>query len=103
MYNSFDYINGQPPRLYRTPNEIKNDIAEIAERIAEINEMLNVRNIISEIISEQSEDDARRRAMAVEELADFAAEVLVEMEELEESLASLRDELSESIGLIGAG
>ena len=49
MYRSFDETNGMPPRIYRSPEQIRNDILEIRSRISEIKENLNIRELISDI------------------------------------------------------
>lgn len=96
-YKGYDFIDAQAPRLYREPSEIKRDISEVAERIGEINEMLNARRIISEVISEQSAEDYERKTEAITEICEFASEALSEMAELERALEELRIELIDSV------
>ena len=83
------------------PSEIKRDIEEVTERISEINEMLNIRNIISEVIIEQSEEEPMRSASAVSELLEYADCALLEMRELGETLEELRAELFDTVKLLG--
>ncbi len=73
----------------------------MAERISEINEMLNVRSLISEVISEQSESDSKRCAEAVSELIEYADAALYEMKELNVVLSELRCELIDTVRLLG--
>ena len=87
--------------LYRTPGQIKRDIDEISERIADVMFMLNIRAMISETISESSIDDAKRCAEAIGELVEDAKEALTSLGELERELDELRDELSDSIAIMG--
>jgi hypothetical protein len=100
MFFYSDKENGIPPRLYRHPDEIKRDIEDICERISEANHMLNVRNLISEIIIEESERDLPRRIQAVSELLQSAEQMLEEMQSFEESLSELQEELCESVRLL---
>lgn len=72
MYCYSDLENGFPPRLYRHPEEIKRDINDICEKISEANHMLNVRNIISEIIIDESDGNMKRRIQAISELLQSA-------------------------------
>ena len=88
-------------RIYRSPSEIKRDIEEVAERISEINEMLNIRSLISDVISEQSDTEPKRSAEAVSELVEFADEALYEMRELSELLSELREELMDTLSFLG--
>ena len=87
--------------MYRSPNEIKNDIEEVVERLSLINDMLNIRSLISEVISDQSEDDPKRSAEALNELIEYADEALYEMKELNEVLSELRSELLETVSFFG--
>lgn len=100
MYRSFDDENGFPPRLYRDPEQIRRDIKDICEKISRANHMLNVRNLISEIIIDESNGDLKRKTAAVSELLEAAEEMLSQMEEFEESLDDLQQELRESVALL---
>ena len=92
---------GSEGRLYRSPNEIKSDIEEVAERLSLIKEMLNVRSLISEVISDQSEGEPKRSAEAINELIEYADEALCEMKELNEVLSELRCELLDTVRFFG--
>ena len=100
MYCYSDMENGIPPRLYRHPEEIKRDIKDICEKISAANHMLNVRNIISEIIIDESEQDLPRKIQAVSELLQSAEEMLNQMQSFEEALSELQEELCESVRLL---
>jgi seryl-tRNA synthetase len=102
MYRYYKGGDGFAPGLYRTPEQIKRDMREIGEKLSETVYMLNVRNVLSEIISESCGDDLARRAVAVRELVDEAAEARAKLAELEAALDELRAELEESILVIGA-
>ena len=101
MYRYKRAGDGAPAGLYRTPEQIKRDMDSIAKRIADVMYMLNIRNVISEIISESSVDDARRRAEAVGELVENAKEALSMLKALSGELDELGRELADSISIMG--
>ena len=86
-----------PGRQYRVPEEICIDVRRVIERLREINDAVNVRNLIAEVISAQSGGDGERRAQALNELFESAAEALSEMSSLEEALDDLRAELYDAM------
>ena len=100
MYRSFDETNGMPPRIYRSPEQIRNDILEIRSRIGEIKENLNIRELISDIIIDDSVDNLLRRADSVRDLLQYATEALSELEELNSELDELKIELAETLSYI---
>ena len=97
MINIDSYTDAEPRLFYRTPGQISGDIRAVSERIAEINELLNVRNILAEVITAESEGNSLRKIEAINELLDFASEALEEMKELEETLGGLKKELCEAL------
>lgn len=101
MYRYKRARDGFSSGLYRTPEQIKRDMDHISERICDVMYMLNVRNVVSEVISESSIDDAVRRAEAVGELVENAREALSSLQTLERELEQLRLELSDSIAIMG--
>ncbi len=88
-----------PPsaHLYRSPDEIKSDIYEIRERIASVNELFNIRELIANVITESAGEDMRRVAQAAADLADAAEEASLELSVLNENLSELRAELLEAV------
>lgn len=96
MFCSADYELGLPPRVYRTVDEIAAQIKGIAERIAELNSMLNIREVMSGIMEEAFYEpyvDLSDKAERAAEIYTYAAEVLSEMRELYGSLEDLKREL----------
>ena len=93
IYSSFDFDSGLPPRLYRSPAEIKDDINRVAREIEEINSMLNIRHIISEYALTDDCVPIRKRAEGMLELCESAGEVLEKLRELNTSLDELTKEL----------
>lgn len=101
MYRYKRADSGYRYGLYRTPEQIKRDIDGISGRISDVMYMLNIRALVSEIISDNSIDDAKRRAEAISELVEDAGEALASLRELESELDELRDELTDSIAIMG--
>lgn len=96
MFCSADLNNGIPPRVYRTTDEIAAEIKGIAERIGELNSMLNVREVTSEIMEEafyKPDSSLEEKAERAAEIYTYAAEVLTELRELYASLGELKSEL----------
>lgn len=97
MYRSMEETNGLPPRVYRDPAEIRRDIKNIAARITEVKEMLNIRELISHIIVGNSAEDILREAEAMKELFQYATEALDELAVLSADLDDLKSELIETL------
>ena len=79
---------GLPPRLYRTPNEIRRDMEVISTKLCEIEGMLSVHNLLVEMIPDWSKKSPE---CWIPELSD----ILVEAEESLRKLHILRDALEE--------
>ena len=101
MFYRYDKENGYPPRLYRVPEEIRRDINKMLDMCHEANRMFNVRNLISEIIIEDSGRDVARKICAIDELILAAEDMVEEMVILKDSLIELEEELTESVRLLG--
>ena len=100
MYRSYDRINGIEPRIYRSPAQIREDMLDICARISRANEMMNVRNIISEIVISAEDGEIRRQIDAVSELLLSAEKMLSELSDFENSLDMLSEELRESVAAL---
>ena len=94
-------INYAGGKFYRNPESIRRDIGEISERITEVNEMLNIRELLADFIGEDSEREVMKRAEELSELLTFASETLDELMELNSSLEELKRELIGTIAAIG--
>lgn len=84
---------------YRSRSEIKEDIRLITERISEVNEALNVRELISDIFNEETPADMIKRAQSITELLKYAEEALAELCELNAILDELKAELLSSVDM----
>lgn len=88
MYSVMNVYEGLPPRLYRTPSEIRRDMDAISTKLCEIEGMLSVHNLLVEMIPEWSEKSPE---FWIPELAELVAEA----EESLRKLFMLRDALEE--------
>lgn len=95
MYLYADKYDGTPPRLYRTPGEIRRDISAISERIRETESMLSVHNILLELIPTWAEDSPERWIPELSETVAEAEEALENLKLMKEALEELSLELSE--------
>ena len=89
MYKVYDAYVGLPPTLYRAPCEIRRDISAIRDKIKEINERMNLRTLLMDILCD--ERTVREPEFWIPELT----EALREATEANQSLTRLEDELSE--------
>lgn len=101
MYIGYDMDNGLPPRIYRTPKEIRRDICMISNKVRETSEMLNIRSLITEIIMNERFDTPEKLLPELEATIEEAKEALSEMTLLSEELNMLEEELREARWHIG--
>ena len=87
---------GEPVRLYRTPEEIRQDIESIRTRIEEVNSMLNARHVLTEMMSSLAEGEPERWIPALSQLVDEAQDSLELLRSLKETLDALLEELEET-------
>ena len=95
MYRSYDNVFGLPPRIYRTPDEIRLDIYEVRQEIEKINSRLNIRGLMLEIISEEAKLSPKDVVSTLETMLAEAEEALSELNGLKEELLDLEKELKE--------
>ena len=101
MYRTFDTDNGTPPRIYRTPAEIKADIRKISERIKETSSMLNIREMLVDILVSEHANSPDKLIPELEEAIAEARWALDSLKNLKEELDMLEDELKEVKWLFG--
>ena len=87
--------------VYRRPSDIKDDIAAIKARIAETDNMINVRSLLLDALCEFSEGEPDRWLPEIEEVVEEARQTLAALSELERTLAELEDELRRTRWVIG--
>lgn len=95
MIRPCDVNEGIPPRLYRCPSEIREDISRIRGEIREIENMLTVKNLLMEILTEESRLPSRW-VPELEEVAAYARDSLDKLTSFSERLDELREELFET-------
>ena len=95
VYRSYDNVFGLPPRIYRTPDEIRLDIYEVRQEIEKINSRLNIRGLMLEIISEEAKLSPKDVVSTLETMLAEAEEALSELNGLKEELLDLEKELKE--------
>ena len=96
MYVAEKRTDGIPPALYRTPAQIKRDMARIVKEIKEADEMLSVRNILTEMIDELATEEPARWIEELEITVAEAREALARLERLHDALSELAVELEEA-------
>ena len=96
MYGAENRNEGIPRALYRTPAQIKRDMARIKREIEEADEMLSVRNVLTEMIDELATEEPARWIDELEDTVTEAREALERLERLRDALAELSVELEEA-------
>ena len=102
MYRSYDMINGTGPTVFRSPEEIRDDIAYIKMKIEETRGALNLRELLTSILADERESDSRALIGALSDAVDEAKAALCELRELEAELYELEDELKEARWIMGS-
>lgn len=97
MFVSANVYEGMPARLYRSPCEIRRDMTRISKQIKEADEMLSVRNILMEMISECASGEPAKWLPELEEIVAEARESLENLNRLNNALDALSSELAEAL------
>ena len=87
--------------VYRRPSDIRSDIAAIRARIAETDNMINVRSLLLDALCEFSENEPDRWLPEIEEVVEETRRTLAALSELESTLAVLEDELRRTRWVMG--
>ena len=101
MYRSVDVENGIPARIYRNPKEIRRDIRVINVKIKETNAMLNIREMLLDILMNDSQNTPQLLIPELEAALEEAKSAIEELSLLEEELSELEEELEEAKWLLG--
>ena len=96
FFTNYSTYEGEPVRLYRTPEEIGRDIGLIRDKIEKTAEMLNVRSILSDMIAVCAEGDPERWIPELRRAVTDAEETLEMLTEMKSSLDMLEEELEET-------
>ncbi len=92
---------GEGVRIYRRPADIRSDILNIKDKIAETDNMLNVRSLLLDALSEVAEGDPDKWLPEIEEIVEEAKETLASLAALERTLSDLEDELKQTRWVMG--
>ena len=87
---------GIPTRLYRSTEEIREQMERVAEMVSEVHERLNVRNMLMWLITEYADAEPGRWIPELEDTLARAQEAVRDLEDLREALEALQTELSEA-------
>ena len=102
MFIRFDSSDGLPSAIYRRHEEILSDISRIKESISEVNERVNLRSLVLDMLSdERMEDDPEYFAAELEQAIREANEAKERLLLLEEELHELMIELRETKWVLG--
>ena len=101
MYRTFDTANGIPPRIYRSPEEIRRDIRNISVRIQETSSMLNIRELLINILTSERADKPEKLIPILEQTVEEARCALDTLSRLKDELTMLEEELREVRWLLG--
>jgi hypothetical protein len=86
---------GTPPRLYRSPKEIEEDISFLRSRATEIEGMLSVRNLLVEMVTAYADTKPELWIPELESAVGEARRALDALSGLNRRLGELREELCE--------
>jgi predicted nuclease with TOPRIM domain len=95
MYRGYDSECGLPPRIYRSPDDVRRDIAEVRRSIDRINSRLNIRGLLLEFIADDKDISPKEVVSTLETLLSEAENALLKLKELRVELSLLEEELYE--------
>ena len=95
MYRNCDTKNGIPPRVYREPGEIRDDIKDITLKIEETSSMLNIRELLINMLMDDNRNAPENLIFDLEDAIMEAKAAIKLFKELNEELTSLEEELEE--------
>ena len=98
--NSSTY-EGEPARLYRSPDAIRKDILDIKTQIETVNLKFNVRSILASMMEECVAGDPHKCIPALADIVDSAEKSLETLKSLDESLELLFEELEDTKWALG--
>ena len=101
MFVRYDPSRGIPPRIYRTVGEIRRDIRDISQKIADADKMMNIRSLLIDILASDRYDDPRAMIPELYDAIAEANDALKGLKALNEELDALREELNETKCEIG--
>ncbi len=101
FFRNYSTYEGEPARLYRTPERIREDICEIRTKIKAVDSKLNIRSILTEIMDECAVSEPEKWIPALAAIVADAEETLDSLRSLKESLDLLGEELEDTKWALG--
>ena len=101
FYTQRGSIEADPDSLYRSPYEIRRDISRINEKIRETDGKINIRILLTDLLSRCSEDGADDYIPSLEGAILEADSVIDGLKELKGWLGELKRELEETVWVLG--
>ncbi len=101
FFRNYSTYEGEPARLYRSPDKIREDICEIKTRIKAVDSKLNIRNILTEVMDECAFSEPEKWIPALAAIVEDAEEMLDRLKSLRESLDLLGEELEDTKWALG--
>ncbi len=101
MYRNSKNEFGIRPTLYRTTDEIREDMRDINENIHVAAERLNPRTLLTDIINDERCGNPKEFLITLEDTLARAQDAYSELRSLREELISLEDELRETLCEMG--
>ena len=95
------YGQGDTPAQYRSPYEIRRDIGEINRRIKDTDEKINVRILLTELLSRCADGRADEYMPEIQQAIKEAEGVLSQLCELCHHLGHLKREMEDAVWVLG--
>ena len=96
FFRNYSTYEGEPARLYRSPDKIREDIFEIRTKIEAVDRMLNIRNVLTDVIDKYAQGEPEKWIPALSEIVADAEETLDRLKRLRETLEALSEELEDT-------
>lgn len=97
FFRNYSSYEGEPARLYRSPEKIREDICDIKTKIESVKGMLNVRDILTEVIDEYAKGEPEKWIPALSDIVAEAEDTLDRLKKLREDLDILSEELEDTV------
>ena len=97
FFRNYSSYEGEPARIYRSPERIREDIFGIKTKIESVKAMLNVRDILTAVIDEYAKGEPERWIPALSDIVAEAEDTLDRLKKLREDLDILSEELEDTV------
>lgn len=101
FFANYSTYEGEPARLYRSPERIREDIFEIKNKIDKVNSRLNLSNILTAMMDQCAAGEPEKWIPTLQEIVADAEETLDKLKSLRESLDILTEELEDTKWILG--